>query len=506
VFKVTTFKIKIIDISTGRRFALLNINDADKLGIRLHDRIKIKHGEKAIIAEVDITKTVIQTGEIGVFQDLVPELGVKDGEKVTISTMPIPSSVGYIHKKMRGERLNKEEISCIIKDIASKYLNDLEIAAFVIAQSYHGMTMDEIKALAEAMFETGERIDFEKPVYDKHSIGGIPGNKVSLLIVPIVAAAGLLIPKTSSKAITSASGTADTMSVLAPVEFTADELKKIALKAGGAIVWGGGLNLAPADDLIINVEHPLQIDPESQMLASILAKKMAVGANYLVIDIPVGRFAKVETPEEARRLSSRFVELGERLGIRIRCGITYGGQPVGHAVGPALEAREALETLCSGGPTSLIEKSTAIAGMLLELSGKVVKGHGQEYAKEILQSGKALKKMREIIGVQGGDPKIKPEDIPIGQYKVEIKSEWDGYVTSVSNEAIRVIARAAGAPMDKGAGVILSGKVGYKVKKGQNILEIYAERESKLDEAVSIAAKMRPVTIEGMLLHELPEY
>jgi AMP phosphorylase len=375
-----------------------------------------------------------------------------------------------------------------------------------MSEQYQGMDDDELLWLTRAIAETGTRIDFEKPVYDKHSIGGVPGNKVSLIIVPIVAASGLLIPKTSSRAITSASGTADTMSVLAPVEFSAQELRKIAAKINGAIVWGGGLNLAPADDAFITVEYPLQLDPEPQMIASILAKKLAVGTDFLVLDVPTGEGAKIATSEEAHRLGNRFIELGAKLGIRIKCGVTYGGQPVGHAVGPALEAKEALQTLEGTGPTSLVEKSTALAGMLLEMAGKATKGSGQQIAKELLQSGRALKKMKEIIEAQGGDPNIKSERITIGAHKQSVRAPADGYVTHVSNAAINQIARATGAPNEKGSGVVLYLKRGNKIAKGEPILDIFAERQTKLEEAYSLVAKLQPITIEGMLLEEIPEF
>jgi AMP phosphorylase len=368
------------------------------------------------------------------------------------------------------------------------------------------MSMDEIEALTKAMVETGERIDFGRPAFEKHSIGGVPGNKVSLLIVPIVASLGVLIPKTSSRAITSPTGTADTMEVLAPVEFTAEEFREIALKVGGAIVWGGRLGLAPTDDIFIRVEHPLGIDPRGQMLASIMSKKLATGTKALVIDIPTGKGAKVESVEEAELLSSQFVELGRRFGVRVQCGITYGGQPVGHAVGPALEAKEALEALQGKGPASLIEKSAALAGMLLEMAGVATRGSGKDLAEEVLASGKALKKMREIIKAQGGDPKVKPEDIPIGQYTTDIRAPCDGYVTNVDNRSIKEIALAAGAPDEKGAGVLLHAKVGYKVEKGEPLMTIYAERESKLTEAYNVAMRTKPITVEGMLLRKIPDY
>lgn len=498
--------VRIVDLSTGSRAVVLNDKDAEQLGVVAWDRIQLRGSNgRSIVALVDITKSIVQPNYVGVSRSVALELKVDDGATISLHSIPPPISVKYVHAKMRGAKLGREELYAIVKDVVGGNLSEVEMAAFVMAEKYVGMDDDELIWLTRAIAETGTQIDFEKPVYDKHSIGGVPGNKVTLIIVPIVAAAGLLIPKTSSKAITSPSGTADTMSVLAPVEFSAEELRRIALKIGGAIVWGGGLNLAPADDAFITVEYPLQLDPEPQMIASILAKKLAVGTDFLVLDLPTGEGTKIPTSDEARRLGNKFIELGAKLGIRIKCGVTYGGQPIGHAVGPALEAKEALQTLEGAGPTSLVEKSTALAGMLLEFAGKTTKGTGQDLAKEILQDGRALKKMREIIEEQGGDPNVKSDQIPIGQHRQRIVAPIDGYVTHISNEAINQIARATGAPVERGSGVVLFGKRGHKIEKGEPILDIYAERPSKLEEAYALVAKLKPVTLEGMLLEEIPE-
>lgn len=502
-----TLTAKILDLAAGSRVVVLNIEDAQLLGVVVRDRVRVRGAnDRTATALVDTTNTIVEVNQIGLPRTIAQELKVEGGGSVSVQPIPPPVSVKYVHDKMRGKKLAREELYSIVRDVVDRNLSEVEMAAFLMSEQYHGMDEDELLWLTRAIAETGTRIDFEKPVFDKHSIGGVPGNKVTLIVVPIIAATGLLIPKTSSRAITSPSGTADTMSVLAPVEFSAQELKKIVSKISGAIVWGGGLNLAPADDAFITVEYPLQLDPEPQMIASILAKKLAVGTDFLVLDIPTGEGAKISGSEEARRLGNRFIDLGAKLGIRIRCGVTYGGQPVGHAVGPALEAREALQTLEGSGPTSLVEKSTALAGMLLEMAGKASKGNGQEMAKEILESGRALKKMKEIIEAQGGDPSIKSEQIEIGTYKQTVTAPADGYATHVSNAAITQIARATGAPRERGSGVVLYLKRGHKVSKGEPILDIYAERETKLEQAYSLVAKLQPVTIEGMLLEEIPEF
>ncbi|MFQ6076439.1 MAG: AMP phosphorylase [Candidatus Bathyarchaeia archaeon] len=498
---------RILDIAADQPTVLLNQEDAERGKIHVNERVRLEFGGRTAVALSELTKTIVGRGEVGVYEGVGERLGLRGGEEVTVVSSVPPHSLELIKKKISGEPLTKDEISEIVRDIVSDSLTDVEIAAFVMSQQFVGMSMDEVEARTRALVEGGERINFNQTVYDKHSIGGVPGNKISLLIVPIVASMGLFIPKTSSKAITSPSGTADTMSLLAEVEFTPTEFKEVALKAGGAIVWGGKLGLAPADDILIRrAEHPLELDPRSQMMASIMAKKMAVGANCVVIDIPVGRGTKVETEEEGMKLASDFIELGRRLKIRTLCGLTYGSQPVGHAVGPALEAREALRALMGEGPTSLIEKSTAIAGLLLEAGGVAPPGMGQDHAKQALMSGKALGKMREIIEAQGGDPNIEPEDIPVGDHTICMNSPADGYVTEIDNAAINDIARLAGAPLDRGAGIVLDAKRGYIVKKDQGVLTIYADKASNLSAAYNLAMQSKPFTVEGMLLRKVPEY
>ncbi len=499
-------RAKLIDLEVGKQMILLHEEDAQEIGALAHDWVKITSGKQKAVAFVDTTQSYLKPGEIGIFRDLYEELKVSKSARVSVSSAQPPKSIEFIHRKMNGKPLTKDEYHAIMQDVVSHRLSEVQIAAFLLAEEFYGLTMDEIEYATRAMVDTGVTIDFDQPVYDKHSIGGVPGNKVTLLIVPIVAAAGLLIPKTSSRAITSASGTADTMEVLANVEFNALELKEIASKASGAIVWGGKLGIAPADDLLIRVEHPLNIDPFGQMLASILSKKLSVGADHIVVDIPVGIGAKVTTIEEARKVAQSFVELSERFKVHLQCGITYGGQPVGHMIGPALEAKEALIALQGKGPASLVEKSTALAGILLEMGFVAQSGQGKDLAKEVLSSGKALKKMREIIEAQGGSSRVRPDDINVGQYTMAIKAPCDGFVTNVSNAALTAIARAAGAPREKGAGVALRWKRGYKVKKNEILFEIYAERATKLNNAYNLALTLAPVTIEGMLLHKVPDF
>ena len=499
-------KVKVIDVRAGKRSVIINEEDAQKIGVGLNDRVKLEAGTKSSTCIVETTRSLVPKGVVGVYKDLAEALSLKDGDDVNVYYEKTPLAVEYIRKKAKGARLSEMEINEIIKDLVNNELSDLEIAEFIFAINYVGMDLDEIRSLTLAMVNSGERLELPGFTVDKHSIGGVPGNKVTLLIVPTVALTELYIPKTSSSAITSPSGTADTMSVLANVKFTLSEIKEIVTKTHGCIVWGGTLNLAPADDYMIKIESPLRINPRGLMMASVMAKKLAVNAKVIVLDLPVGKGTKLADVSEAEKLAKDFFELGRSLGVNVRSGITYGGQPVGRAVGPALEAREALLALMNPAQASmsLLSKSASLAGILLEASGVVQRGLGYDVALDMIFKGKAYEKMKQIIEAQGGNPNVKPDDLPVGSYRHVIKAETDGYVTMVDNEAIDEIARAAGAPIDKGAGVVLYQKQGYKVNKNDPILEIYAERSSKLSEAISVAERKNPVLVEGMLLKVYP--
>lgn len=498
---------KIVDIESV--FVLLNIEDAREIGVREGDRASIMYREKgtSVRAPVMITSNLVSSGTALITAGVNDTLHLDGkGGTVEIRLAPRPDSLDIIRKKMDGGKLTREETISIVHDMTHDILSPSEITAYIAATYINGLDMDEIEYLTREMVASGEQLTFNtRPIVDKHSIGGVPGNKITLLVVPIIAASGLLIPKTSSRAITGAGGTADLMEALAPVTFTAQEIQQMTRKAGGVIVWGGATNIAPADDMIIKYEYPLKIDARGQMLASIMAKKMAVGSDTCVIDIPVGPGTKVATEAEGHLLANELIELGRRLGIRVECAITYGGAPVGRNIGVNLEVSEALQILEGKNiPCSLLQKSTALAGMALEMTGKTAYGMGSDAAMDLLKSGKALAKMREIIEVQGGDPKISSDDLPFGNETYDIPAPNDGYVISVKNRELINIARTAGSPVDHGAGLHLHKKPGESVRKGEPILTIYAERGWRLQRAIEEARTTMPIVVEGMLLDRVP--
>ncbi|HDQ07214.1 MAG TPA: AMP phosphorylase [Methanoculleus sp.] len=498
--------VQHVDVSN--RGALLHKSDARSIGVIDGDRIRIVNpaNGKSESVVIDTTPSLIEEGHIGVYSLTFGSTELENGQEAEVFESIPPASIKTIKKKMDGGKLSKDEINEVVSDIVLENISLTELTAFVIASYIHGLDMDEVEYLTRAMVDTGDSLEFStKPVVDKHSIGGVPGNKITLIIVPILAAAGLKVPKTSSRAITGAGGTADLMEVLAPVEFSAAQVQEMTEKAGAVIVWGGATNVAPADDRIINVEYPLKIDARGQMIASVIAKKKAVGADIVVIDIPVGKEAKVATLQEARKLAREFIELGERLELEVECAITFGDLPVGRTIGPNLEVAEALRVLeGSKSPGSLVQKSLAISGIALEMAGKAARGEGEALAKEILESGQALAKMKEIIAIQGGNAEIKAEDIQPGVYSAEVPAPADGYVIDIKNRGLITIARLAGAPNDKGAGIRLHAKRGSQLRKGESIMTIYADNEQKLKNALEEGRRLMPVLVEGMLIDRLP--
>lgn len=500
-----TLATKWLDLDLGRYQVVLNHDDADELGIHPQDRVQVSANDRSVVCIVDTTATVVQAGEVGIFPDVGRALDVDDDADLHLRPAEKPESVEYIRRKMHAGRLEAGEIRTLVEDMVRGALSDVELASFVTSVQIHDMDIEETAALTRAMVDTGEVIEFEDQlIFDKHSIGGVPGNKITLLTVPIVAAAGLKIPKTSSRAITGAAGTSDVVELFCNVHLSAKEIHQITEQVGGVMAWGGAVNLAPADDIIIRVEHPLSLDPRSLLLASVMAKKAAVSADHLVIDIPMGEGTKIKTMDEAKTLAREFIALGERLGIEVECAITYGGQPVGKTVGPALEANEALRALKNeGAPESFIKKSTAVAGILLEQGGLARRGKGQDLADKILRDGRAHDKFCEIIQAQGGP---EPHEHPVGEHTWDVMAPRAGYISRVDNRALVQLARALGAPRVKGAGLVMPKKKGDKIDEGETLLTLHAESEYQLEHARKLVGNLTPVEVEGMLLERVPEW
>ncbi len=509
-------KVKVMNYEPGnRKDVIINYDDSLELGQKAGDRIRIKNiKSKSIenkywvaILEIDHSNSIVKPGEIGLSLDLLNEKkNIKENMMLSIKPADPPESLMFIQKKIKASKLAVEEINKIIKDAVSGSLSRIELAAFITGVAINGMDHDEMTALTLAEARSGKIFNFGTDVFDKHSTGGVPGNKVSLIIVPIVAAAGLMIPKSSTRAITSPSGTADSMEVLAPVAFEYDKLKEIISKENGCIIWGGALNTAPADNILIEIERPLHMDPIGLMIPSILTKKLSLGVKKLVLDIPCGPGTKFPTAHNGKEFAYTFKEIAKNVGIEAECALTLAHQPIGHTIGPALEAKEALTLLMdySAGPNSLIEKSTDLAGILLEMGGKAQRGMGQTLAKEILRSGEAYEKMVRIIEAQGGNPDIQPQEIEIGPYEKEFYAVKSGHITEVNNKLINQIAKAAGCPYSKSSGVEIFKKQGARIEEGEIVLKIYADTQTKLKRAEKIYNSTGgPIILGGMMIERI---
>ncbi|MEM4088490.1 MAG: AMP phosphorylase [Candidatus Micrarchaeaceae archaeon] len=495
---------KMLDLETGANVALVNETDAQFLGIHAGDRIALRYDSKETVAIANTT-TIVKKGSLGITKDVRGILNARNLSKIDVELAPLPKSVVAIKDKINGKKLEYAELYEIVKDAISKDLTKEELAAFVVALHSYGLDFEEAVNMSMAMVKTGDVLDLgKKRVYDKHSIGGVPGDKTTLLVVPIIAAAGLTIPKTSSRAITSAAGTADRAEALMPVGLSISEMKRVVERANGCIVWGGAMHLAPADDIFIKAEYEFSIDP--LLFPSIISKKKSVGSTDVVIDVPVGQTVKVKNNAEAEDLVRNFMKLGDRLDMRIRGAITFGEQPIGYAIGANAEAAEALRTISKPeNAKDLADKAASVAGILLEMAGKE---NGKELAMRMLRSGRAEKKLREIIELQGGDAKIKPEELPIGELSTTINADRNGKLMFIDNFAVANAVRSGGAPTNKKAALILHKKLGDSVKKGEPLLTIYADRSTALNSMEDYLLKNNSVIVasgSSMLIEKIKE-
>ncbi len=480
-------KIRRINLDTGRENVVVISRRSQALRpevFRGFSRVELRSNSRTMLATLLLTDDgLVAPDELGLAEPAFRRFGEPAGNLVSVTPATPPESLDAVRAKIQGRVLSDAEIAGIVADIAHYRYSDMEIAAFLIGSASF-MTSGELLALSRAMAEAGTQLTWDrKIVVDKHCIGGIPGNRTSMIVVPIVAAHGLMIPKTSSRAITSPAGTADTMEVLARVDLGVDEMKQVVTACHGCLVWGGHVNLSPADDILISVERPLSIDTREQMVASIMSKKLAAGSTHLLIDIPVGPAAKVTTAMEAMRLRKLFEFVGDRFGIAVEVVTSDGRQPVGNGIGPVLEARDVMAVLGNeaGAPRDLREKSLRLAAHLLEYDPDLRGGSGYARARELLDSGAALKQMHKIIEAQG--PSGCRDEV--GPLTADVPSPRDGVVEAIDCLRLNRLARTAGAPIDKGAGIKVNKKVGDRVDQGEPLYRIFAADQSEFGLALA---------------------
>lgn len=489
-------RAKKLDFSSGGEpwVAVIQEKEADTFGIILGDLIEITWGGNKVVARAYYTRNKVKPGEIGLFREIWKRHKVQNNEPIALSILSRPPSIKAIQKKLLDKPLSYGEMYSIVHDIVERRLGHIEITYFVASSFLKEYSDQELYYLTKAMAETGETLKFPgKVVADKHSVGGLPGNRTTMVVVPIVASYGILIPKTSSRSVTSPSGTADTMEVLAPVDLPLKKIMQVVKKNKGCMVWGGSFKLAPADDCIIQVSHSLGIEPYTKMLVSIMAKKVATGITHLVIDIPFGPTTKIPDRRKAWHIRDKFIYLSRRFGIKTEVVLTEAREPIGRGIGPSLEARDVLRVLQQKDyrPTDLEQKSLKLAGKLLELCGTARKGEGEVAARESLAAGWAWKKMQGIIKSQGGNPNIDSEDLTMAAKRWRVHTPINGVISFVNNKAIDDIARVLGAPHEKPAGLYINKRIGQKVRKGERMFTLYAQSKDRIKLALEALKKNR---------------
>jgi len=494
-----TLRVRRLGIDTYQELVVYMRSDSHisrAEGFEAHSRIEITRGDRHIIATLNVVHGgLLKQDEAGLSESAWRALGASDGDLVSLSH-PAPNlSFQHVRAKIYGKPLTNEAAQAIITDIATGRYADIQITAFLTACSGNRMDIAETVALTRAMVAVGRRLDWgTHPVVDKHCIGGLPGNRTTLLIVPIVAACGLTIPKTSSRAITSPAGTADTMETLAPVALSMRAMRQVVEQEGGCIAWGGTVNLSPADDMLIRVERSLSLDGDGQLVASILSKKVAAGSSHVVIDIPMGPTTKIRSPEAGTLLVRRLEAVAGELGVALRTIVSDGHQPVGRGIGPALEAHDVLAVLQNdpAAPQDLRERSLTLAGAVLELGGKAAPGQGYAVAKAVLESGRAWTKFQAICKAQGG-----MREPPLARHTEPVRAQHRGVVKAIDNRRLARVAGLAGAPKAHAAGLLFHAQLGSSIEIGQPLYTIHAESPGELAYALSYArAQEDLITIE----------
>lgn len=455
-------------------------------GFESRSRIEVWLGGRHIVATLNVVHgDWIGVDQLGLSESAWCALGGSEGAALRVAHAQPVASMSAVRAKIYGRPLGGEAAQAIVRDVVDGRYSDIELAALITACSGDRMDVAETIALTRAMVAVGQRLHWNSElVVDKHCVGGLPGNRTTLLVVPIVAACGLTIPKTSSRAITSPAGTADTMETLAPVALDLPTMRRVVEQEGGCIAWGGAVSLSPADDVLIRVERPLGLDSDGMMVASVLSKKIAAGSTHVVIDMPVGRTAKVRSQQAAHALAHRLDAVGAALGINVSVMLSDGSQPVGHGVGPALEAWDVLAVLQnqSGAPDDLRQRALQLAGRVLELGRKAAPGDGPALARSVLDSGAAWSKLQAICEAQGG-----MRTPPRAAYTHVLTALHQGRLVAIDNRRLARLAKLAGAPKSPAAGLALHAPLGTLLSAGQPLLTLHAESPGELAYALAYA-------------------
>jgi len=455
-------------------------------GLAPRSQVLIIAGDRTVQALLyQIDSDLLKTGQIALSEAAWDALDIHEGDLVQVRHPPLLESLSAVRARIHGHRLQTTELQAIVRDVVDGRYTDVALSAFLTATAVLPLDMQETIHLTRAMVDVGDHLQWQAPiVVDKHCVGGLPGNRTTMVIVPIVAACGLRMPKTSSRAITSPAGTADTMETLAPVDLDVAQIRRVVERTGGCIVWGGAVRLSPADDILIRVERPLDLDSQGQLVASVLSKKAAAGSTHVVIDMPVGLTAKVRSAQAATLLGRQLEQVGQALGMQVCVVQTDGLAPVGRGIGPALEARDVLSVLRleTQAPADLAQRSLQLAGRILEFGGAAAPGSGLALATSVLADGRAWRKFQAICEAQGG-----LREPPVAAYQQAVPALHSGSVIAIDNRRLARIAKLAGAPKAVCAGIDLHVRLGEVVERGQPLFTLHAATPGELAYALEYA-------------------
>lgn len=447
-------------------------------------RLYVKLGNKKIIATLNvIVGPLLKENEASLSEFAWQTLDAKVGDLIFLDHLEPVDSMTHVRSKIHGNKLSAKAYSEIIQDVSHNKYSNIELAAFITACAADNMGIQEIIDLTQAMIHSGTRLNWtESVVLDKHCVGGLPGNRTTPIVTSIVSTAGYYMPKTSSRAITSSSGTADVMECFTNVDLNIDQIKNTVQLEGACLAWGGNLDLSPADDILIKIEKALDIDSEAQMMASVLSKKVSAGSTHVIIDIPVGPTAKIKTHSQAQKLTYYFKVVGEAMNLNIEVLITDGSQPVGRGIGPALEAQDVLAVLQNkdDAPQDLKKRALTLASNLLVMTGDYSVAEAKTTTYNILSSGQAYTKFKAICKAQGRFQLPKTASL-----NKEIYANSTGIVSSIDNRKLARVAKLSGAPESPAAGLKLNVQLGQRVEKGDRLFTIFSESNGELAYALN---------------------
>jgi len=427
-----------------------------------------------------------------------------------------------IARKRDGEALTAEEIYSMVTGYTSGQIPDYQMSAMLMAVYFQGMTDPEIAALTRAMIDSGDRIDLSGipgVKVDKHSTGGV-GDKVSLILAPLVAAAGVPVPMMAGRGLGHTGGTLDKLEAIPGfrTQLSDAEFRDVLRQTGFAMI-GQTEKIVPADRKLYALRDVTATVPSIPLIvSSILSKKKAEGTDALVLDVKIGRGAFLKSRKETHRLAEALVRLGNALGLRTRALLTRMDQPLGRAVGNWPETREAVQTLRGQGPEDLLEVTLALGSVMLVLGGKA-EGYGEAAAtlKGLLASGEPFRRFREMTRLQGGDVSFleEPDRFPGSAQTVDVPAPEAGFVSDIDAFRVGLYAMSLGAgrtrkedTVDPAAGLVLHKKAGSPVEKGETLATVYTNRREDPEHLgkrllESFAFSPEPPDDPGPLVEEL---